>query len=243
MNRYASPSRSCRSSSRFTTPAWIDTSSAETGSSSTSERRVEREGASDADALALTARELVRVAVRVMAVQPDERQQLFDTRPVIAGHLVDDERLRDRGADRHAGIERRVRILEHDLHLASQPAQLALVDGGELGAAELHRARGRHDQLQHAPPDGRLARAGLADEAERLPGADRERHIRHGLHRALHRARALGAAHVEVLHEMLDAEDRRVCGALGCGRLLDDRAHRPKSQWPMSCSLKWHAAS
>ena len=36
MNRYASPSRSCRSSSRLTTPAWIDTSSADTGSSSTS---------------------------------------------------------------------------------------------------------------------------------------------------------------------------------------------------------------
>ena len=36
MNRYESPSSSCRSSSRFTMPAWIDTSSAETGSSSTS---------------------------------------------------------------------------------------------------------------------------------------------------------------------------------------------------------------
>ena len=43
MNRYASPSRSCRSSSRFTTPAWIDTSSAETGSSSTSNVGFERD--------------------------------------------------------------------------------------------------------------------------------------------------------------------------------------------------------
>ncbi len=93
------------------------------------ERGVERERASDADALALTARELMRVPVRVMPVQPDERQELFDTRAVIAGHLVDDERFRDRGADRHAGIERRVRILEHDLHLASQARAACLCRG------------------------------------------------------------------------------------------------------------------
>ena len=67
-------------------------------------------------------------------------------------------------------------------------------------------------QPQHAPPDRRLARARLADEAERLPGADRERHVGDRLHRALHRAHALRAAHGEVLDEMLDLEDRRVRG-------------------------------
>ena len=35
MNRYDSPSRACRSCSRFMTPAWMLTSSADTGSSST----------------------------------------------------------------------------------------------------------------------------------------------------------------------------------------------------------------
>ena len=38
MKTYVSPSSSCRSASRFTTCAWIETSSAETGSSATISR-------------------------------------------------------------------------------------------------------------------------------------------------------------------------------------------------------------
>ena len=60
------------------TPAWIDTSSAETGSSSTSSLRLQRERAGDADALALAAGELVRVPVAVLGVQPDLREQVAD---------------------------------------------------------------------------------------------------------------------------------------------------------------------
>ena len=64
MNRYVSFSRSCSSSSRLTTCAWIETSSAETGFVGDDERRVQRQRARDADALALAAAELVRIASR-----------------------------------------------------------------------------------------------------------------------------------------------------------------------------------
>ena len=48
------------------TCAWIDTSRADTGSSQTMSLGLDRERARDADALALAARELVRVAAQVL---------------------------------------------------------------------------------------------------------------------------------------------------------------------------------
>ena len=60
--------------------AWIETSSAETGSSATISFGPQRQRAGDADALALPAGELVRVAVVVLRVQPDQLQQLLHPR-------------------------------------------------------------------------------------------------------------------------------------------------------------------
>ena len=60
------------------TCAWIDTSSAETGSSATISFGLQRQRPGDADALALAAGELVRVAVVVLGVQPDDLEQLLD---------------------------------------------------------------------------------------------------------------------------------------------------------------------
>ena len=96
MNTYASPSSAWRSSSRFTTPAWIDTSSAETGSSSTSSSGLSDRAARDADALALATRELVRVAGRVLGVETDELHELLDPlRAARSVDAVDAHRLRD----------------------------------------------------------------------------------------------------------------------------------------------------
>ena len=61
------------------------------------EVRVERERPGDADALALAARELVRVALAEVGVEPDRREQLAD--PLVPLGLrpdvVDVERLAD----------------------------------------------------------------------------------------------------------------------------------------------------
>src|SRR3954469_20738398 len=89
-NRYESPSRARSSSSRLMTPAWIETSSAETGSprkSGPGSRARARarplrggEPPRDPDALALPARELLRIARGVLGIQADEPQQLADPR-------------------------------------------------------------------------------------------------------------------------------------------------------------------
>ena len=58
------------------TCAWIDTSSADTGSSQTISFGLDRERARDADALALPAGELMRIAARMIGLQADGFQQL-----------------------------------------------------------------------------------------------------------------------------------------------------------------------
>ena len=100
MNRYDRSSSSWRSCSRLITPAWIDTSRADTGSSSTMNVGSRRERPGDADALALAAGELVRVPAGVVGRQPDEVEQLLDPLVVVARDLVDLQRLGDRAARR-----------------------------------------------------------------------------------------------------------------------------------------------
>ena len=85
MNRYVSFSRCCRSSSSFTTCAWIDTSSAETGFVGNDERRVERDRARDADALTLAAAEFVRIACQVR--RAPGRPARTALRPVVVARL------------------------------------------------------------------------------------------------------------------------------------------------------------
>ena len=109
------------------TCAWIETSSAETGSSQTISLGSQGEGAGDADPLALAARELVRVAVVVLGVQADELQQLLHLAlDLVLGHdpwsrngVADDR------ADGLPRVQRRVRVLEDHLHVAADRPELA----------------------------------------------------------------------------------------------------------------------
>ena len=75
--------------------AWIETSSADTGSSSDDEVRVDRERAREADPLALAAGELVRVARGGVGRQADDLEQLAHAPPRLAapGEAVHAQRL------------------------------------------------------------------------------------------------------------------------------------------------------
>src|SRR3989449_5216330 len=129
------------------------------------ELRAHRERARDADALALTAGELVRVPTQVVGRQADGVEELDDALfPQLPrrGELVNHEGLADDRPDRHSRIERRVRVLEDDLHLLAERAQRALVERRDVLCPEPDLARGRLDE-----PEDRAARGGLA--AARLP--------------------------------------------------------------------------
>ena len=75
----------------------------------------------------------------------------------------------------HPRVERADRVLEDDLHVPAHRLQVARRrDADDVDAVELDLARGRLEQPQQRAAEGRLAAAGLADEADRLAAADVE---------------------------------------------------------------------
>ena len=100
--------------------ARIETSSADTGSSSTMSRGVGGERPRDREPLALPAAELVREQAAPYRAHPDQLQQLVDPRLHLLARqrLVGLQRLGDDLAHPHARAERAVGVLEHDLDLA-----------------------------------------------------------------------------------------------------------------------------
>jgi hypothetical protein len=103
---------------------------------------IQREGAGDAEALPLAARELVRVLRRRLGPEADAREQpLHPLLALDARHAGEvPERLGDDLAGGHSRVERRVRILEDDLQVLAPLAHLLARERGDLLALELHRA-------------------------------------------------------------------------------------------------------
>src|SRR3954447_3783106 len=187
--------------------------------------RLERERARHADALALAARELVREAVVVLGVQPDLLHQLLHLRLQPAARLavveaVDAERLADDRADRLARVERRVRVLEDHLHLATERLELALREAGDVPAAVLDRPAGRVEQAGDQARRGGLAAAGLPHQAERLALHDVERHAVDSVHGADLALEQDPARDREVLDEVADLDQR--LGHAGLSSSLTD---------------------
>ena len=150
MNRYVRLSALFSSMNRFSTCAWIETSSAATDSSHTRNSRLDRERARDADARALAAGELVRIAAHQRRIEADAIQHQADVLDLLraADHVVRDRRLADDVHHAHARIERRVRILEDHLHLELLPARR----GGVQAARATRPARSARPPTAAAGP-------------------------------------------------------------------------------------------
>ncbi len=132
---------------------------------------VQGQAAGDADALALTAGELVRIAVDVLRVEADDVQELLHLAAPVAlrGHLgVDVERLPDDVAHRHTGVQRGVGVLEHHLDVPADRLQRAPGQLGDVLALVEDLAGGRLLQHHQQLGDRGLAASGLAHYAERL---------------------------------------------------------------------------
>ena len=85
------------------------------------------QGAGNANALALAAGKFVRVAAGMVIFQTHFSQGLDRHLKALArgANAVDLQAFHHRFADRHARIERGVRVLEDDLHVAAHGLQLA----------------------------------------------------------------------------------------------------------------------
>ena len=190
--------------SRFRICAWIDRSSAETGSSQTISSGLSDQRAGDADALALSAGELVRIARLGLRRKADPFQHALHRcgpldrarrRPCTSSGVAED------AADRVTRVERAERILEDHLHAAAKRPHRGLGPERHFDAAECHPAGGDRHQAEERLAEGRLAAAGFADETERLAPGYLEADAVHGTDRRLAR-RVLDAdiGHVEQVH-------------------------------------------
>ena len=204
MNSMVRPRRSCRSRSRLTICAWIDTSSAETGSSATMNSGSSDQRTGDADALALAAGEFMRVAIDRIGRQLDRRQR----RPRLGRAARG--RCRCPGSPGLRSGSRRSSCAatgwrrgpgRYTACAAAAGASRAPDSLVSSCAVEHDLAGGRLDQPQHGPADRGLARAGFADQPDHLAAADLEGDV---VERAHHRAAAEGAG-----AEMLGQAARR----------------------------------
>ena len=189
------------------------------------------QGARQGDALALPAREFVRVARQQLRkarfVQPDFGQLIAHAGGARGGVQLGRVHAQALAHDlfhRHARRQRRERILKHHLHGAPQglivrvpmrPA--APVD--QQAAADLP----RRQQAQRRLRQRGLARAGFADHPQRAPRRQRkagifQRHKAAFAKPALHTRQRRGVGHAQ----RLPGHDRR---GIGLHRRLDHIAH------------------
>ena len=158
----------------------------------------------------------MRIARREGAGQPDQLEELGDTRP--AGPLVVDQpvhgqRFADRRPDRSAGIERRERILEDQADPAPQLLAVGAPHPEYVGVAEECAAGVGFHQAGECGRDRRLPRAGLADQSQRGAAPDLKGEI---LHRVDGRAAdRCGDREPDV--EALDVEQYARIGRAGAG--------------------------
>jgi hypothetical protein len=167
------------------------------------------EGACDGDALALSARELVRVLVHVCCAQAD-RCQCFGSAFALHGAAGFGQRFERLGDDaRHglARVERAVGVLEHHLEIAPRGAQLGLGQRMQIATFEAHAARGGRVERHHEARDGRLARARFTDDAHALAGLHLEAHAVERLDGG-RRAEELFSRQRVVAHEIGDLQQR-----------------------------------
>ena len=167
--------RSRMSASNFSTWAWIETSSADTGSSATSTSGSSASARAMPIALPLTAGELVGIAAHGPVVEADQLEQLARLRHRLAlRHPVNYRAFRNELAHGASRIERTVRVLKDHLDAPSIGAKLAAGKRGEVDVPEQDASAIRVDKARDAARDRRLAGARFTDEAQRFAPMDRE---------------------------------------------------------------------
>ena len=191
-----------------------------------------RQGHRDQDALAHSARHLERVLLDALGWigDADHVEQLDGPGPrrLAAELAMAAQHLDHLAADGEHRIERRHRVLEHHRDLATADAfdrrrstrrvheRLALP--AHVAADD---AAGQLDHPEQRLRGDALARAGLADEAERLALADREADVAHGVDGA--------SASDEIDLEVVDLEHRLSSSIVTAGRAERRRRSSPRT--------------
>ena len=255
MNTYVSSNSSCRSSSRLITWAWIETSSAETGSSATISFGLARARGRRRSAGA--ARRRTRAGSGSCARGTTRRPRAARctrwriSRP--AAGMVDPQRVLEDRPDPLARIERRVRVLEDHLHVTAKRAKLSLRERRDVVCRRTTIVPfvGRSNLTSSRPASTCRSRTRRPARASR-PREPRARH---------RRPRARGPPPLEqcrpdreVLHQILGPQqdarrrDRRPPSSTGSPRIMRSRPLLHKLGWmvarglPASAPVRWQAS-
>jgi hypothetical protein len=196
--------------------------------------RPHRQRAGDADALALAAGELVRVALGVEGLQPDQAEQFLRVRAALRrrADAVDGHRLGDGVAHRQTRVEAGVGVLEHDLHAAAELAQGGAARFRHVLPVEADAPGAGLDQAHDEARGGGLAAAGLAHQRQGFAAAEREAHPVHGAHRADPAGPEQAFPHRVVLGEVCDFEQRRGHGVAHAAIASSTGARWQAAAWP-----------
>ena len=165
----------------------------------------------------------------VGALEPHQRQQLLGLGEGLRlAHAVGHGPLGDGVADPVARVERGVGVLEDHLHAVALATQRLALQVHEVSAGEAQGAAVRSFQAHHAAPQGRLAGARFADDADGFALDQRERDVLQGAYLAGRLEQpALGAEDLVEPHHL---EQRGV--GLGAARLGDHVAGNRFDQRP-----------
>ena len=222
----------------FSTCASTDLSSADTASSRITSRGLQRQRAGDVDALALAARQLVRIAVGEAVrdrARPWPAGRARASRASAAGRPCALGAKAMRLGDGQARVERGVGVLEHHLHLAAQLVARVMPCGSSTGSpSNTMVPRVRLDQPHQQARHRRLAAARLADDAQGLALGDREARRRRRRAPPCGRGRACRRRTGKCLRRPLPA------AAAGPGRR--DRADREARDVHVRPSRPWRRA-
>ena len=141
--------------------------------------------AGDGDPLTLSAREARREPARGLPWKTD----LLEHRPGARcplrprGRTVGTQHLSERLADSSRRVERAVRVLEDHLQLCAEGSPPCWIGVSDVAPVESDVTGRDGSAPEDRAADGRLARAGLADQTERLTYADRQTNPVHGRQR------------------------------------------------------------
>src|SRR5437899_1014469 len=106
------------------------------------------------------------VAAHHGGIQTDSLQKIRNTLLSLrsTGKAMNCKWLAYDSADGHAGIQRRVRILKNDLHVAPFAAQLMLAKSEQINAIESYGSDIGLYKTQNCTPGRRFSATGFADE-------------------------------------------------------------------------------
>ena len=127
----------------------------------------------------------MRVAVRVVRVQPDDPHQLLHPIVAVLARLrqpVDNQGLSDDAPDRHARIQRGVWVLEDHLHVPPHAPQLTRLQLRQVLIVDQDVARSWLVKEQDHAPQRCLPAATLAHQPQRLTALHVEGHSVDRLH-------------------------------------------------------------